>query len=383
MSRLIIVEAAFWFSLGVILYTLVGYPLLTLVLAAIVRRRVDKQPITPRVSLIIAAYNEEAVIADKIQRSLELDYPIDRLEIIVASDGSTDRTDDIVRSFAGRGVKLFRHEGRGGKTQTLNAAVPTATGDIVVFSDATGIYNPEAIRELAANFNDPTVGCVTGRVAYRYGDDATSQGFKGYQRIAVAIRRAESRFGSQTSVSGSIHAIRRSLYRPANPAFSLDVIDAVHTVVQGRRVVYENNAVSLEQSRSSPWDEFRCRVRISVRTTSMIPYLLTQLLKHRRVGYAFQMISHKILRWWLWLLLALALASNLALIGHARIYIILAVLQVAAYASAIAGLLAGRLRVRVPGISMLALFLLGNIALCVGSFKAMLGKRMGAWEPVR
>ncbi|UCD28283.1 MAG: glycosyltransferase family 2 protein, partial [Planctomycetota bacterium] len=263
-------ETIFWIAAGLVVYTLVGYPLLTLILAIIVRKRVDKKSITPKVSFIIAAYNEEKVIAEKIHQTLKLDYPAEQLEIIVASDGSTDRTDEIVRSFADHGVKLYRAEGRKGKTNAQNGAVSVANGDIVIFSDSTGIYNRRAIHELVDNFNDPTIGCVTGRVAYSYGKDAASTGFKGYQKIAVAIRRAESSFGSQTSASGSIHAIRRQLYIPAKPAFSLDVIDPVHTTIQGYRTVYENQAVSLEESRTSLKDEFRSRVRISVRGIPLI-----------------------------------------------------------------------------------------------------------------
>ena len=377
------IEILFWTAMGPVLYTLFGYPLLSLALAAIVRRKVDKQPITPRVTYIIAAYNEEDSIAEKLRQTLDLDYPADRLEIIVASDGSTDSTDEIVKSFGDRGVKLYRAEGRLGKTATLNGAVAAATGDIVIFSDATGIYSPQAIRELAANFNDPTVGCVTGRVSYRYGRDATSEGFRFYQKIAVAIREAESRFGSQTSVSGSIHAIRRELYRPAHPAFSLDVIDAVHAVAGGCRVVYEGQAVSIEESRTRLGDEFRCRVRISVRTTSMIPYILSQLIRHGRFGYLFQMVSHKFLRWYLWLTLVVALTTSIVLAWRSPFYAVLAVLQIAGYAAGLIGLLAARWKVRLPFVSFITFFLMGNAAACVGALKCLRGQRMPRWEPVR
>jgi cellulose synthase/poly-beta-1,6-N-acetylglucosamine synthase-like glycosyltransferase len=378
-----VMEVIFWIAVLVIVYTLFGYPLLTLILAGTICKRIDRKPITPRVSFIIAAYNEEDVIAEKLEQTLALAYPPEQLEVIVASDGSTDRTDEIVRSFADRGVKLYRGEGRKGKTETLNGAVAAATGDIVIFSDATGVYNDEAIRELVANFNDPAIGCVTGRVAYRYGTDATSTGFKGYQRIAVAVRQAESRFGSQTSVSGSIHAIRRELYRPAHPGFSLDVIDAVHAVSQGRRVVYDNRAVSLEDSRTRLGDEFRCRVRISVRATSMIPYVLSQLFRHGRLGYMFQMVSHKFLRWWLWCLLLVALVTNLLLAWHSPAYAFLAGLQGLFYLMAVVGLLAARWDIGIPFVPLLAFFLLGNVAACTGAIKCLAGKRMAKWEPVR
>lgn len=377
------IEVVFWLAAAMSLYTLVGYPLLTLILAAIVRKRVDKQPIQPKVSFIIAAYNEEDAIAQKIEQTLALDYPSEKLEIIVASDGSTDRTDEIVGSFSGLGVKLYRSESRSGKTGALNETVETATGDILVFSDATGTYSPQSVRELVANFNDPSVGCVTGRVTYKYGEDVNSQGFRGYQRIAVAIRRAESLFGSQTSVSGSIHAMRRELFQPSPPEFSLDVIDAVHAVSQGYRVVYENDALSQEESRDSVAAEFRCRVRIGVRGTSMIPYVLRQLVGHGRLGYAFQMISHKIFRWELWFFLLVALVSNVILIERSTAYASLALLQLAFYGVACLGLVSRHVVARLPLVSTASLFVMGNAAMAVGAIKCLAGRRMAKWEPVR
>lgn len=379
-----VLEIVFWSSIGVIAYTLFGYPLLTLVLAAVVRKRVVKRPCTPKVSFVIAAYNEERAIAEKIEQTLSLDYPSDHLEIIVASDGSTDRTDEIVRSFEDRQIKLYRCEGRRGKAHTLNETVlNAASGEVIVFSDATGVFNRDAVRELAANFADPHVGCVTGRVAYRYGGDMASSGFKGYQRIAVAIRRAESAFGSQTSVSGSIHAIRRELYRPVESHLSHDVIDAVHTVEQGYRVVYENDAVSVEASRSRMRDEFRCRVRMAVRAAPMVPYVLGRLLRRGRIGYALQMISHKFMRWYLWVFLLAALVSNLTLVGQSKWYSILCGVQGLMYLAAVGGLLANRVGIRLSPVATLSMFVLGNTAMCVGAAKALLGKRMPTWEPVR
>lgn len=380
---MLILEIMFWIAFGLTAYTLLIYPFFTLVLAAIVRRKVDKKPITPHVSFIIAAFNEEHVIGDKLVNTLALEYPLDKLEIIVASDGSTDRTDEIVNSFAARGVKLNRVEGRKGKTNALNKTVKVANGDIVVFSDATGMYNREAVRELVANFNDPTVGCVTGRVAYSYGKDATSRGFKVYQQFAVRIRRAETYFGSQTSVSGSIHAVRRDLFRPAIPEHTSDVIDAVHTVVQGYRVVYENEAVALEESRANAKDEFRCRVRIGIRALTMIPYILSQLLGSRKIGYAFQMISHKMLRWWLWCWLLIALVTNAALVSYSPVFTVLGTAQAIFYGMGILGLVLDKLKVKLPLLSSLAFFLLANAAICVATFKYFTGKRMATWEPVR
>lgn len=378
-----ILEIIFWASLALVSYTLFVYPLITLILSVLVNKKVDKAAITPMVSFIIAAYNEEKDIAAKLEQTLKLDYPADKLEIIVASDGSTDRTDEIVRSFADKGVKLNRVEGRKGKTNTLNETVKVATGDILIFSDATGIFNDQSIRELVSNFNDRSVGCVTGRVAYNYGKDPTSEGFKGYQKLAVAIRRAESRFGSQTSVSGSIHAIRRSLFVPSPISLSPDVLDAAYTAVKGYRVVYENNAISLEQSREKLKDEFRCRIRMGVRGLSVIPYVLKLVLGGHKFSYAWQLISHKILRWTLWLWLVIAFLSNMVLLPQGGIYLIAGLCQIAFYSIGSLSLLLSAINIKVPFLSSLALFLACNTAMGIGFVKGLTGKRMGAWEPVR
>jgi len=377
-------EVAFWTSLGVVTYALIIYPLIAGLLAIGFRLPATRSfDFMPHVSFLIAAYNEAAVIRTKIEQTLALDYPPDLREIIVASDGSTDGTDEIVRSFADRGVRLYRSSARLGKTHAVNGAVATAKGDIIIFSDATGVFGANAIRELVSHFSDPTVGCVGGRVVYRYGDDATSKGFSLYQRFAVAVRRAESAWGSETSVSGSIHAMRRKLYRAADPAFSLDVINPVHTVAAGQRVLYERDAVSLEESRRHPRDEFRARVRIAVRGTSMVPYIVRILLRPPRPAYLFQMISHKFFRWWLWLFLVILLASNAVLAPRGGLYLWTFVIQAGGYASGTIALLSAAGGVRLPGLSTLGLFVLGNAAMAVGAIKALFGQRMPRWEPAR
>lgn len=373
----------FWVSLGLIIYTLIGYPLIVLFWGLTYHKTIDKKPIVPSVSFIIAAYNEELVIEQKINQTLALDYPRDKLEIIVASDGSTDRTDEIVRKFQKQGVKLFRSEHQSGKTITLNGAVATAKGDIVIFSDATGFYNNEAIRELVANFNDLAIGCVTGRVVYSYGTDTVSKGFKFYQQLAVTIRRAESLFGSQTSASGSIHAIRRNLYIPGAPAFTPDLYNPVHAVIQGYRVIYENSAISLEESRNKMQDEFTARVRNSTLSYSMIPYIFRLLLKHRKFLYTFQMLSHKVMRWFLWLPMSVVLIINMFLIAQSPLYLIFACIQCFVYGIGLVGFAAEKLKIHVPKVAPITFFILGNIATAFGAFRCLTGNRITKWQTIR
>lgn len=379
-------EFLFWICVAWIAYALVLYPIFALAVGGV--RGALRSPIrastTPRLSVIISAYNEEKAIEEKVRRTLALDYPPELLEVIVASDGSTDRTDEIVRSIGDPRVRLFRTEGRVGKTATLNGAVETASGEILVFSDATGIYSSNALRALAARFADPSVGCVAGRVAYRYGDDGTSKGFRSYQKLVVALRNAENAFGDQTSVSGSIHALRRTLFRPSAPAFSPDVLDAVHTVGQGYRVVYEYDAVSLEDSRQSSRQEFAARVRISVQNNNMTAYIVRELCRSHRWFFLFQMLSHKMLRWWMWAPLGALLLSNLALFERGGVYLVTGAAQLSFYGLSLLGMARGAGGRRLGAISsMAAFFVIGNAAMCVGTIRSWMGAQKAAWEPAR
>jgi cellulose synthase/poly-beta-1,6-N-acetylglucosamine synthase-like glycosyltransferase len=377
------VEVAFWCSAFLIAYTLVGYPLIALLWGSISRRDPEKAELTPTMTLIIAAYNEEDAIAEKIEQSLALDYPEEKLEILVADDGSTDRTTEIVRSFSERGVRLHRSEGRVGKTATLNTAASDACGEILVFSDATTVYTSDSLRKLAANFADPSVGCVGGRVAYHYGEDVASSGFRSYQGFAVGVRRAEGRFGSTTSVSGAIHALRKELFRPAAAEFTPDLSNPVHTVVQGHRVIYENDAVGVEESRTRLRDEYQARIRNSVLQNSMLGYIVSELISSRRFAYLFQMVSHKFLRWWLGPLLLLALLTNLILIPHGTLYVLLGVLQLAVLSLAVVAVVTEGSERKIPGASSLAFFLVGNAGMCVGIFRWLRSGGMKTWEPIR
>jgi cellulose synthase/poly-beta-1,6-N-acetylglucosamine synthase-like glycosyltransferase len=364
-------------------YTFVGYPLLVRLLARFAPRPYAPAPCEPTVSFLIAAYNEEAVIAGKLENTLALDYPAGKLEIVVASDGSTDGTHAVVARFAERGVRLFVPEGHLGKTGTANAAVPTTRGEILVFSDATGMYNREALRALVRSFADPLVGAVTGRVLYRYDESATAQGFAAYQRLVVPQRRAESVFGSETSVSGSIHALRRERFEPAPPELSFDIVHPLHVALAGQRTVYEADATSLEDARSRPEDEFRSRVRIAVRMWSFVPYLLPRLPRCRDRMYVFQVISHKLLRWLSAPLLALAAASAALLATRGGVSVLpLLALAFAAGAAAL-GWLAARLGRSAGPFAAALVFATLELAYLVGLARWLRGARFAGWRPER
>ncbi len=369
-------------SCGLLGYTYAGYPLLVHLLGRL-RPRLDlRWAIEPEVSFVIAAHNEEKSIAAKLDNTLGLDYPRDKLEIVVAADGCTDRTEEIVGRYAGRGVRLFAPHGRLGKTATANAVVPTTRGAILVFSDATGLYNREAVRRLVANFADPSVGAVTGRVVYSYDRGMAAQGFAAYQRFVVPQRQAESRFGSETSVSGSIHAIRRELFRAAPPELSYDMVHPLHVAQDGFRTVYEAGAISGETARERTADEFRGRVRLAVRAYSFVPYLVRGLGRCR-AGFVFQVVSHKLLRWLSPPLLVVATASSVVLaFGGGAFWLPLALLLLLLSAASL-GWLASRLSLSVRPLALPLFFLTINLAFLVGLAHYLLGERLAGWKTER
>jgi cellulose synthase/poly-beta-1,6-N-acetylglucosamine synthase-like glycosyltransferase len=212
------VEIIFILSLLLVLYVYIGYPLIAACLGALLYRRVRKEPLEATVTIIIAAYNEEESIAATIENKLCVDYPQDKLEIIVISDGSTDRTDAIVNSFAAHNVRLLRQTPRAGKTSALNMAVPLAHGEIIVFSDANSLYAPDALRHLLENFADGDVGYVTGKMIYANPDGTPiGEGCSAYMRYENALRLIETRLGSVVGVDGGVDAVRKVLFRPMNP----------------------------------------------------------------------------------------------------------------------------------------------------------------------
>ena len=242
-------------SLVWLAYTYFGYPLL-LKLVARPRAAADRErEAVPRVTVVTAAYDEVDVIGATIANKLDSDYPADRLDVMVVSDGSTDGTDDVVRGFEpthpGR-VRLIRQEPRQGKTSGLNLAVPEARGEIVVFADANSIYEPDAIRHLVAAFDDPHVGYVTGKMIYVDEDGSvTGDGCTAYMRYENALRALETRVGSVVGVDGGIDAVRRELYRPMRADQLPDFVLPLSVVEQGYRVAYEPRAVLREEALTS------------------------------------------------------------------------------------------------------------------------------------
>ncbi len=374
--------AAFWVCVGGLLYIYVGYPVMAAIGARIMDRRVQKATQTPEVTIVIAAHNEARVIRETIENKLALAYPAQRLEIVVVSDGSTDGTDEIVRGFAARGVRLVRQEPRQGKTAALNKGVAQARGEIIVFSDANSLYHPDAVRHLAANFADCRVGYVTGRMLYTYADGSViGDGCSTYMRYEHFLRRAEVRLGSLVGVNGGIDAVRRNLYEPMSPHQQPDFELPLSVIAKGYRVVYEPNAILKEHALQRSADEYRMRVRVALRALHTLKEN-RRLLNPMHYGiYAYQLWSHKVLRYGAFSLMVGLYVSNLMLIRDGDVYQWSLGLQTVFYLAALAGWWLER-RSRRSGLLYVPFyFSLLNIASSHAFFKLLLGSRAVTWTP--
>src|SRR6266498_1087960 len=253
----------FWLCVFFIGYVYVGYPLILAVLARL-RRKPTKYPeITPQVSILIAAYNEQEVIASKLENTLSLDYPMNCMQIVVAVDGSDDHTAEIVETYAVRGVELSYDVQRRGKMAAINRTLPRLRHEIVVFSDANNLYDADALLELVKPFSDPKVGAVTGSKNIMDDPDAHAKADGLYWRYESLIKKNETRLGSCTGVAGEILAIRRNLYQPPpDHVINDDFFIGIGVLRQGYRLVYASNAHSYERSSLTEKDEAIRRSRI-------------------------------------------------------------------------------------------------------------------------
>ncbi len=377
------VETSFWILAALVAYVYVGYPLLLAAIAALggsqPTRSGDGEP---TVTLLISAFNEAAVIGKKIENSLALDYPADRLQVVVISDASDDGTDDVVARYAERGVRLLRMPERGGKTVGLNAAVQQAGTDVVVFSDANAMYSRSALRAMVRHFDDARVGAVVGESTYTPSDVEADRSESSYWRYETTIKRLESRIGSVVGGDGAIYAVRRAGYR-AMPADALsDFVNPLQIVSQGMRCVYEPSAISIEEAAGSFEKEFRRKVRIVNRAWRGMLSMRALLNPFRYGFFAFELVSHKLLRWLVPFMIGLAFVLNIALLGTHPLYRLTFAAQVLFYVLAALGYAFQRRDL--PAVLYIPFyFCLVNIASANGIFEAHRGKTYTTWSTAR
>lgn len=282
-----------------IIYIYFGYPLFLIFISQFINNKVNKdENYQPTVSMLIAAYNEEKFIETKILNSLKLKYPKEKFEIVVVSDGSTDETDQIVKKYESQGVKLFRVEGRVGKTEARNVAVLNTQSDIIVFSDATAIYQEDAILKLVRNLADPTVGMVSGNLNYVEQNNGTmGLATKIYWNYESLIKKAQSKFKTLTGAIGCINAFKREAYFVLPPNIIEDFTEPLMIVSKNLRVVYEEEAIAYERTTAKPSQEFKMRVRVIRGGMTGFLFALKYLNIKSHFAVIFQLVSHKLLRW--------------------------------------------------------------------------------------
>lgn len=379
----------FWGAVALLAYTYVLFPAILLVRGLLWRRPYQAGDITPRVSLIIAAYNEEASIRDKIENVLALDYPADRLEVVIASDGSTDGTEAIVAEYAERGVKLLALP-RQGKAGVLNAAVAASSGEILVFSDANSAYAPDAVRRLVRPFADPQVGGVAGNQVYlpktARGAEAvqTGDGERTYWGFDRLLKQIQSQAGNTISATGAIYAIRRELFPGVPEGVTDDFATSTAVIAQGYRLVFAPDAKAYEPVAKSSQVEFGRKVRVMTRGLRAV-LVRRELLNPFRYGfYAVQLFSHKVLRRLMFIPLFLLLVSNPFLWGEGWFYQVTMLAQVAFYGAALVGALFRESALaRLKFVTIPYYVCLVYLAAAVATFNLVRGHQINRWEPQR
>jgi cellulose synthase/poly-beta-1,6-N-acetylglucosamine synthase-like glycosyltransferase len=380
-------EILFWISLGAVLHTYFVYPAMMGLLVRIRRPQAapDPPPALPRMSVVVSVYNEESILPEKLKNLETLDYPHDRIEFLFGSDGSTDRSDEILKNASLPGLHHYSFAQRRGKVAVVNDLVSRARGEIIVFSDANTMYRPDTIRSLTAQFADPRVGGVCGELLIQArATTAAGESEGSYWSYETYLKRWESIYQTILGGTGGVYAIRRELFRPLpthKPVVD-DFLIPLEVVRQGYRMVYEPGATAYEEATDSMGKEFRRRVRIGAQNFSGIPEFADLL--HPRHGFvAFALWSHKVLRWCVPFFAAIMLATSALLAAMWSLYFWILVGELAILASAFIGWAAERVRIHLGIFSMPYYVVAMNIALFVGFLKFVAGRQRTTWDIIR
>jgi len=380
------VTVVFWVLAAIVVYGYFGYPLAAAAAGLLLDRRVGKAPATPALSVVIAAFDEADDIEARLHNIFDSRYPGDRVEVVVASDGSTDRTVALASLVDPSRVHVLDLPRRG-KAAALADAVAAASGEILVFTDANTMFHPDALAMLARNFADPDVGGVAGRTEYVVASAAESSG-RGedlYWNYDTWLKDLETRTGSVVSAHGGMYAIRRELFRPVeDPAVTDDFAISTAVVAQGKRLVFEREALGTEKTMARSGPEFRRRVRLMTRGLSGV-LLRRELLNPGRYGfYAVALASRKVLRRAVPLTFPPLFVLSLSLASANRFYFAVAAAQVGFLTLAALGWLTRGNRVgRSPVLYVPFFFCLANLASMAALWNVVRGRRIERWTPQR
>lgn len=380
----ILAEVVFWISTSVIFYVYLGYPLLVYVVSRLFPKPIDRSAFEPRVSIIITAYNEERDIRAKLENTLLLEYPPEKLEIIVASDCSADRTDQIVSEFAEKGVNLYRQKERKGKTSAQNMAVEQATGEIILFSDATTLYEANVLRAMLPNFADETVGCVAGKLIYvDASGSSVGKGTRSYWSYETFLKESESRACSLIGTSGCLYSVRKSAYQPMYPEACSDFLIATLIYKQGLRTIYEPQAICTEETNRKSQKEMQMRVRVISQTFTDLWRNREMLNPFKSGFFAVELVSHKLLRYNMPIFLILVLLAAGIIAFYSTFFLVIFVLQLVFYAMALTAWFLEKMEIKIGIMAIPLYFVLTNLAALIGFYKFLRGERYARWEPIR
>jgi len=378
----IVVAAIFWICLAVCVYVYFGYPALLWILSRLRPRPVREGDVTPLVTFVIAAYNEEGVIGEKIENTLALDYPSDRLEVLVVSNGSVDRTNEIVASYTDPRVRLLALP-EPGKMRALNEGAAAARGEILVFTDADFLLDTHTLRLMASKFADPEVGGVCGsrNTTIRREGDATGAGEGLYARWDKWQKTLESKIGSVFAADGLLYAIRKELYVPMASMHGADDISiSVQIPLQGYRLVFEPNATAFERAGVQAEQEFGRRIRVTNHSVRALLSLRSHLFRHG--FYSLELLSHKLVRHMVPFFLIPLFATSAVLATRAPFYALVFAGQAAVYALAIAGWMLRRRPIgRAKPLFVPYYFCFVNAAAFFGLLSIAYGRKQTAWVP--
>ena len=376
-------QILFWTAIAFFIYVFGIFTVLIILRGTLFPKPSHQENITPAVSMIVAAYNEEASIAAKIENSLALDYPPDKFEVLIGSDGSADRTAEIVQQFTDSRIRFFDLP-RSGKNGVLNTIVPKATGEILVFSDANSMYAPDAIRALARRFADPEIGGVAGNQTYLPPDEnSTGEGERAYWNFDQKLKEYQSRAGNVTSATGAMYAIRTKLFRPI-PKGMDDFIISTGVITQGFRLIYAPDAVTYEPVASSSGSEYKRKVRNIMLGLEAV-LVNRQLLNPFKYGfYALQLFTHKVLRRMVFLPLLVLLIVSPNLWDQGLFYQLANIAQIAFYGLALFGFFFEKTKIGRSKIFSIPLYItMVYLASLVATFNLVRGQRIHKWETKR
>jgi glycosyltransferase involved in cell wall biosynthesis len=372
-------KTIFFISLSQVFFAYMGYPLI-LILAGLVRRiEVRKKSIFPAVTMIITAFNEEKKISEKLENTLAFNYPKDKIQVIVASDGSTDSTNQIVSGYADRGIRLLPVAERRGKENAQKEAIKLAVGDILIFSDVATRIDPIGLQQIVSNFADPSIGCVSSEDRL-VGADGRPVGEGVYVRYEMWLRRLESKVGSLVGLSGSFFAARKSVCVDFSGEMQSDFRTLLSSIRLGMRGVSDPEAVGYYRDVSDPKREMDRKVRTVLRGLTVF-FRNLDLLNFSRYGlFSFQLFCHKLMRWLVPGFLAVSLATNLFLATESAVYAVLLCLQAAFYGAAVIARIrsnaTANLLLKIP-----SYFLTVNLAIARAWWRYLVGERIVMWEP--